>query len=420
MFEILGEVDHHRLYCTASFSKMMTTFVCLSHFAEKYDLNAILDDDDFLSRVCVNLRAREFLAIFENAIGGKFSLRDVCTYYNGLPYTFDLAQDELNQVEQGNPLKHHHIMDEAVFLDRCRHLITQMDPNRCKFHYSELAIIFLGYVTEQIDSVRMEDLYHKHVINAFGLTESMFSRVRPAHVHIEDFSKEYDYPSIAITDHGYFCYSNGFFTTLHDQKKLLEHMLETSVFKHMTNLEKARAASRTLMNGLTIEIRMVQDDVLYGYEGLSYSGCNIWAYSTKHKKGYLTSINSEEKAYDVIYGKFGYDKFDAVPQHTEKLYHEFLETHHYEYELKPIPSDYVGEYLRVNINDSALELIFTVAEHHIIIRNPEMVKYDVLYDHGIYRISCKDHMHGVKVGFYQAESGHHYMCFDGTLYRKIV
>src|SRR3990167_9977755 len=173
----------------------------------------------------------------------------------------------------------------------------------------------------------------------------------------------------------------------------------------MTNLEKARAASPTIMNGLTVELRMLQDDVIYGYEGLSYSGCNIWAYSNKHKKGYLTLINDEEAAYDVIYGKFGYDKFDAVPEHTEKLYHDFLQTRHYEYELKPIPPNYIGDYLRVNINDSSLDVVFTVAEHHIIIRNPDLMKYDVLYDHGIYRISCKDHMHGVRVGFYQSESG---------------
>ncbi len=78
-------------------------------------------------------------------------------------------------------------------------------------------------------------------------------------------------------------------------------------------------------------------------------------YSTKHQKGYLTSIKDEDKAYDVIYGKFGYNKFDAVPAHTEKFYHEFLATAllmQYEYELKAIPANYIGDYLRVNINDS--------------------------------------------------------------------
>ena len=71
------------------------------------------------------------------------------------------------------------------------------------------------------------------------------------------------------------------------------------------------------------------------------------------------------------------------------------------------------------INTKNLDIIFTVGSHFIEIRNPEMLRYDVLYDHGIYRIACKDHMHGTKVGFLQAKSGHHYMSFDGTLYQKI-
>jgi hypothetical protein len=154
---------------------------------------------------------------------------------------------------------------------------------------------------------------------------------------------------LPITDHGYFCYSNGFFTTLNDEKKILEHLLKTLVFAHMCDLSKARAASNTIMNGLTVELRVVGDDILYGYEGLSY----------------------------------------------------------------------IGDYQRVVINSYNLETVFKVGDHFIVIRNPEEVKYDVLYDHGTYRITCKDHMHGTKVGFHQSKSDNRYMFFDGNLYKKI-
>ena len=417
-FEIIGNVDHHRLYCTGSFTKFMTTFVCLSLLAENYDLPAILDDDEFLNDICSNTASREFLAIFQKTIGSKFSIRDVCSFYDGLPYTFDISDDELEKVDHGAPFKHHGILDERVFLDMCRNAVTQVDPNRCKFHYSEISIIFFGYIIEKIYDIKIESLYQKYVIDAFSLTNSLFSRTKPTNVDCKDLSDHYDYPAISIQDHGYFCYSNGFFTTLHDQKKMLEQLLATPVFHVMGDITKARAASNRIMNGLTVEIRMVGDDVIYGYEGLSYSGCNIWAYSTKLKKGYLTTTDSEERAYD-IYEKFGYHDFDKVPEHTEEIYHDFLKNRHYEFEEKAIPTDYTGNYQRVMINTKKLDINFKVASHHIEIRNPEMVKYDVLYDHGVYRITCKDHMHGTKVGFYQSKSGNHYMLFDGTLYKKI-
>ena len=173
------------------------------------------------------------------------------------------------------------------------------------------------------------------------------------------------------------------------------------------------------MNGLTVEIRVVGDDILYGYEGLSYSGCNIWAYSTKQKKGYVTRSDDEDGVYDVIYGQFGYHEFDIVPAHTQEIYQQFLATAHVDLQDKSIPADYIGSYLRVNINDSSLPIVFTVGEHFIEIRNPEMVKYDVVFDGSNYRITCKDHMHGTKVGFHRAESGNLYMVFDGTMYKKL-
>src|SRR5205085_6588951 len=115
-----------------------------------------------------------------------------------------------------------------------------------------------------------------------------------------------------ILDHGYFCYSNGFYTTLNDMKILLENFFNNAVFKYMTDIKQARAASNRIMNGLTVELRVVDDDILYGYEGLSFSGCNNWTYSTKYQKGFLTLTNDEEKAYD-IYNQFGYAVFDKAP-----------------------------------------------------------------------------------------------------------
>lgn len=187
----------------------------------------------------------------------------------------------------------------------------------------------------------------------------------------------------------------------------------------MTDIRKARAASNKVMNGLTVELRIVNDDVICGYEGLSYSGCNIWAYSAKYKKGYITTTNDEDKAYPLIYDKFGYSQFDNVPDYTQQIYKKFLASQHYDFSDQAIPAEYVGTYHRVNINDITLETDFTVGEHFIVIRNPETVKYDVVFDHGIYRTKCKDHMHGIKIGFYQAKSGQHYMCFDGTCYKKV-
>lgn len=417
-FEIIGDVDHNRLYCTASFTKFLTTFVCLSLLAEKHDLNIVLDDENFLDSLCTNPTTKSFLTLFQTTIGSKFTIRDVCTYYNGLPYTFDLAPDELERVEEGHPFKHHSVMSEDEFLYRCKHYITQVDPNHCKFHYSELAIIFLGYLTEKIHHTTMEALYQRYVLDAYQLEHSLFSRTRPPHADARDLSPLYDYPSIAIMDHGYFCYSNGFFTTLLDQKKLLEGLVDSPIFHVMTDISKARAASNRIMNGLTVEIRIVGDDIIYGYEGLSYSGCNIWAYSAKHKKGYLTTSDDEDGVYDIIYGKFGYTEFDKAPAHTQEIYQHFLASEHFKFTEQAIPAEFIGKYHRVNINESSLPIIFTVGEHFVEIRNPEMIKYDVVFDHGTYRITCRDHMHGTKVGFHRANSGKLYMMFDGTLYKK--
>lgn len=418
-FEIIGDVDVNRLFCTGSLTKMMTTFTCLSFLADRFHLNDILDDDSFFDSIAQTPESRALLTLFQKTIGNQFSLRDVCSYYCGLPYTFDVTDAEIELVEAGHPFKHHSILQEDELLERCRHAITMIDPAHSKFHYSEIDIIFLGYFIEKAFSVSMESLYQQYVIQPAGLTQSLFSRVRPSNVYYEDLSPKYDYPSIAFQDHGFFCYSNGFYTTLLEQKKLLEYLFTTAVFKQMTDVKHARAASNTLMNGLTVEIRMSHGDVLYGYEGLSFSGCNIWACSTQQQKGYLTLTNDEDGIYPVIYNLLSANELDKAPAYTQELYRKFLQAKHYEYEDREIPSEFQGQYRRVNINDSTLDTIFTVSPHTITIRNPEMITYDVTYDNGIYRTTCKDKLHGIRVGFKQAKSGNRYMYYDGTLYRNI-
>jgi CubicO group peptidase (beta-lactamase class C family) len=192
-FEILGSANKNLLYCTGSFTKLLTTYVCLSRLAEDDELSAILDDDHFLDQICCTQASKDFLDIFQTIIGSRFSLRDVCSFYDGLPYTFDLSESELESVDQGNPFKHHSIMDENVFLEMCRTCITLVDPNRCKFHYSEISILFLGYLIEKIYDIKIEDLYQNYIIDAFTLRDSIFSRGSPLHVEMKDLSDKYDY-----------------------------------------------------------------------------------------------------------------------------------------------------------------------------------------------------------------------------------
>ena len=416
--EIIGSVDKDRLYCSGSFSKFLTTYVCLSFLSEKYELSNIIDDVDFLDRIAVNASTKDFLNTFQKIIQSKFTIHDLCTYYTGLPYTFSLTQQELTTVENGHPFKHHSIMDEKIFLSMCKENITAVYTNQCKFHYSEISILFLGYLVEKIYDVKMEDLYQKYVIDKFQLKDSIFSRVRPKNVYCQDLSDEYDYPAIAILDHGYFCYSNGFFTTLNDTKILLEQIFHEPVFQFMVDIKNARAASPRLMNGLAVEIRIAGDDILYGYEGLSYSGCNAWSYSTKNKKGYITFTNNEDEAYDMLYQPYGYAEFDPVPVETTLIYKNFIKQYDYLKSSPNIPEEYQGNYQRVNINEKKLETIFLVENDYIVIRNPDTIKYNVIYVNGHYRIKNKDNTHGTTVAFYTAKSGHLYFLFDGTLYKK--
>lgn len=418
--DIVGSFDKNRLYCTGSLTKCLTTYVALSLLSEKYALENILDDDNFFDALCTNKASKDFLALFQNLIQEKFTLHDICTYYTGLPYTFDPSDKALAEVELGNSFKHHAIPDEKTFLLMCSNKVTPVYRNRCKFHYSELSIIFLGYFLELCYSIKIESLYQRYVITPFNLHKSTFSRKRIPNVYIQDLSDRYDYPSIAILDHGYFCYSNGFYTTLNEMKTLLENIISTPVFNFMVDIENARAASNRLMNGLTIELRMANDDLIYGYEGLSYSGCNLWAYSTKNKQGYLTFHDSEEAVYKVIYEQLlGYTQFDTVPESSQLIYKKFITNFNDSIELKDIPNEYQGNYHRVKINDKVLTDIFVVGKNFIIIRNPEQIKYDVIYAKGNYCIKTKDHIYGSNVQFYQTRRGHRYMFFDGTLYRRM-
>lgn len=418
--QIIGPVLKDRIYCAGSFTKMLTTFVSLSLLSEKYELKNILDDDHFLDAICINQPSKDFLQLFQKIIGSRFTLHDICSYYAGLPYTFDLSEKELEKVEAGYPFKHHQIPDEETFLYLCKNKITPVYPNRCKFHYSEISIIFLGYLIEKIYNESMENLYQHYVMTPFNLKHSIFSRTRVKNVLCQDLSDKYDYPSIAIVDHGYFCYSNGYYTTLHDMKILIEHLLENVVFKEMIDIKHARAASNRLLNGLTIELRLVNDDVLIGYEGLSFSGCNLWMYSTKTKQGYISFSDDEETIYDIVYGQAGYTVFDKVPEFTQRDYLNFLNNYQPIFTDKTIPESFQGHYHRVRINEKELSDIFVAADHFIVIRNPDEIQYDIIHLNNTYRIKNKDHVHGAKVGFYRAESNNQYMCHDGTLYKKIL
>lgn len=416
---LVGLVDPDRLHCTGSFTKELTTFVCLSLLAEQHSLAAILDDEDFLNSLAKNPEAAEFLALFQKHIGSKFTLRDLCSYYTGLPYTFDLSEAELEKVEAGQPFKHHSIPDEKTFLWMCANKITPVYKNRCKFHYSELSILFLGYFIEKVFGRTMEELYQHYLLTPYQLKASHFSRQRPPHVYCQDLSDRYDYPSIAILDHGYFCYSNGFYTTLNDTRLLLDNLLKEPIFQQMTDLQHARAASNRLLNGLATELRLAGNDLLYGYEGLSYSGCNLWAWSTRNRKGYIAFSNDEEKIYDEVYGQWDYQNFDPVPDYTQQAYKHFLQ--HYDFQIPPmdLPREFQGTYHRVRINEKELNDRFILGKDFMVIRNPEEIRHELVFVNQHYCIKGKDGVHGAKVGLYTAKSGNRYFLFDGTLYKKL-
>jgi hypothetical protein len=75
--EIIGEVDKNRLYCAGSFTKQLTTFVCLSFLAEYFKLTDILDDENFLDNLCQTTATKDFLQLFQKMLNGKFTIRDL-------------------------------------------------------------------------------------------------------------------------------------------------------------------------------------------------------------------------------------------------------------------------------------------------------------------------------------------------------
>lgn len=418
--EIIGSVDKNRLYCAGSFSKLLTTFITLTLLSEKYTLTEILDDEDFFDRIAVNEEARDFLDIFQQTIGSRFTLHDVCSFYTGMPYTFNVSAEEIESVDAGNPYKHHCLLNKETFINDCKHEITQVYPNRSKFNYSELSIIFLGYFFEKVYATTFEELYQKYVINRFNLTDSYFSRMRIERAYTQDLSDSYDLASIAVRDHGYFCYSNGFYTTLSDTKKLLESLLQSPVFQLMTDVSIARAASNRLMNGLTVELRVHEDDLIIGYDGLSYSGCNLWAYSTKQKKGYLTFNDNGDLADQIIFQRLGYDAFDKVPPHSQQYYHAFLAGYDFsKLQYKDLPQAFEGNYHRVRINNYVLNVIFPVTVHTIEFTHDDKVKYDIVYVDDVYRIKAKDGIAGDMIGLHVAKSNNKYISYGGVLLKKM-
>jgi hypothetical protein len=187
----------------------------------------------------------------------------------------------------------------------------------------------------------------------------------------------------------------------------------------MIDIKKARAASNRLLNGMTVELRIVNDDLIYGYEGLSFSGCNIWSYSTKLQQGYLSFTDNEELAYDIVYDPLNYHEFDKVPDYTQTAYKEFLANYAVQKETKNLPEEYRGNYHRVKINEKDLADVFVIGENFIVIRNPEEVRYETMFINNHYHIRGKDNVQSTTVSLYEARDGNRYMLFDGTLYRKI-
>jgi len=138
------------------------------------------------------------------------------------------------------------------------------------------------------------------------------------------------------------------------------------------------------------------------------------------KVEYITFSNNEETIYDVVYGQLGYTEFDKVPQHAQVDYARFLENYDYTaIEEKNVPEAFQGNYHRVKINKKDLPDVFVVGNNFMIIRNPEKIKYDIIYFNNQYRIKNKDQVHGARVGFYSAKSNNKYMLYDGTLYKKM-
>lgn len=420
---ILGDFNPDQLYCAGSVTKFMTTYVVLSFLASKnHDLDKILDDEDFLDSIAFNAEAKAFLTNFQNIIGSQFTLRDLCTYYAGLPYTFDPTDESIENVDAGNPFKHHQLPDEETFLKLCREKVKSVYPNRSNYHYSELSIIFMSYFIEKAYSVKMEDLYDNFIIKNFKVKQSCLSRTRPNNVYIQDLSDKYDYAAVAVQDHGFFCYSNGFYTTLNELRVILEGILQDPVYQHhIANIEKARHACDDIISGMAVELRVKGDDIVVGYEGLSFSGCNIWSFSNKLQQGYVTFCDDEEAAYQLIYAKFGYEDFDPAPASTRQYSEFYKNAYPGVQENCDVPVEYQGKYQRVRINDIELPSLTVLGNHYLTIRDPEETTYTLTHQKNSgYHIEGDDGIPDSRVGLIQSHAGNRFMFYNGSLYKRVA
>lgn len=417
---ILGDFPTDQLYCAGSVTKFLTAYVVLSKLAEKDKIEDILDDDDFLDKLAASTNkpaAKEFLTLFQKIIGSKFTLRDIFTYYTGLPYTFEPDKKSLRSADLGYPFKHHSLMNEADFLEACRNRIKPLFPNRSKYHYSELSIIFIAYFIEKVYGVRMEDLYQQFIANPCHLTHSRMSRTRPDGVLTRDLSSKYDYAAVAVQDHGFFCYSNGFYTTLNELKIIIESIEQQPVFQHMTDLSQARVANGNVISGLSLELRVVGNDVVYGYEGLSFSGCNIWSCSRNNKQGYLMFCDDETAAYTYIYKQFGYTDFDPAPSHTTQLCMRYLANTPAATKEEAVPELFQGEYQRVKLNEVEIESVCVVGSQALSMHDPDPVDYSLSRQNGSLHILDEHHSPDSRISFYTVASGNQFMFYNGSLYR---
>jgi CubicO group peptidase (beta-lactamase class C family) len=423
--EILGKFDRQQLFCAGSVSKMLTTFVVLSYLETKFpndELEKILDDEAFLDKICSDKPVHGFLKLLQRKIGSSFTLRDLCTFHTGLPYTFNPTKAELDSVVSGERFTHQSVMDEAAFISLCENNISMIYRNRQKFHYSEISIMALGYLIENAYGVKIEDLYQHFLVNKFKLSQSRLSRVKPEDAYFNpNMSQTYDYACVALQNHGYFSYGNGFYTTLDDLEVLLGKINSDHVFQLMVDVKNARRAESTVMNGLTVELRQVGDDLVYGYEGMSFSGCTTMAFSTMQKTWCVTFGENAEEDYHAVCSRLGYPnaQWKETPESANIFYTNF--THNYPALSEAvIPLEYQGIYRRVKLNDGQeLEYVSVLGNNFLTIRDPDEVTYDLVQVNDEYHIKGDDNVVDSRVGLYTANGSNRFLFYIGNLYKRI-
>lgn len=424
--KVIGEFDRKQQFCAGSVSKMLTTFVVLSYLSTKFpndELEKILDDEAFLDKICSGKPVHGFLKLLQGKIGSSFTLRDLCTFHTGLPYTFNPTMAELDGVVSGERFTHQSVMDEAAFISLCENNITMIYRNRQKFHYSEISIMALGYLIENAYGVKIENLYQHFLVNKFKLSQqSRISRVRPDDAYYNpNMSQAYDYACVALQNHGYFCYGNGFYTTLEDLEVLLGKINSDRVFQLMVDVKNARRAESTVMNGLTVELRQVGDDLVYGYEGMSFSGCTTMAFSTMQQTWCVTFGENAEEDYHAVCSGLGYqdDSWKEIPESANIFYNNL--THNYPVLSEAaIPLEYQGIYRRVKLNDGQeLENVSVLGNNFLTIRDPDEVTYDLVKVNDEYHIKGDDNVVDSRVGLYTVNGSNRFLFYIGNLYKRV-